>query len=342
MHGRHHQRFMLLLFAMFSLLGLFAFGLHDQMFEGHARAAARSVTSSPPGLPAFALTPATLPHGEATALAPLLAVDDDRRFPRLAVPPSRPLEDALVVSYYGNPYVRDMGILGAGEPEVVARLVEAHAGRYDALNGTREVIPALHLVYAVAQPHEAAGDYLYYVDEADLQRYIEATQERDMLLFLDLQIGRSTVADEVERVLPYLRHPHVHLALDPEFAMPPGLVPGQAIGSITGEDVQAAQETLAQLVVDQGLPPKILIVHQFLDSMITGTDAIAPVPGVDLVIDADGYGPGDIKRAVYERYASRPYAAYAGFKLFFDWDTDLLSEEAVLALDPPPAVVIYQ
>ena len=37
---------------------------------------------------------------------------------------------------------------------------------------------------------------------------------------LDVQIGRSTVAAELAPLVKYLQRPTVHLALDPEFAMP--------------------------------------------------------------------------------------------------------------------------
>ena len=47
-------------------------------------------------------------------------------------------------------------------------------------------------------------------------------------MFLDIQIGHSTVAAELEPLIPFLQRPYVHLALDPEFAMKIGGVPGQA------------------------------------------------------------------------------------------------------------------
>ena len=56
----------------------------------------------------------------------------------------------------------------------------------------------------------------------------------------------------------------------------------------------------------------------------------------------DGFGPAEIKKVKYERYASRSYAAYAAIKLFVEHDPDLMSEADVLSLQPRPAVVIYQ
>ncbi|MCH7837872.1 MAG: hypothetical protein IIC26_05125, partial [Chloroflexi bacterium] len=45
------------------------------------------------------------------------------------------LADAQVISYYGNPYVAAMGILGAADPETIVALLEMQAARYDELNG---------------------------------------------------------------------------------------------------------------------------------------------------------------------------------------------------------------
>ena len=279
-------------------------------------------------------------------LQPLWLTDLYSRFPSmtsLLAPRFSILPDHQIVSYYGNPYSGLMGVLGASDLASMADALERQAERYDALNGPLDVMPAIHLVYAVAQPHPTNnGLYLQYVDDAAVLRYFALAEERDMLLFLDLQIGRSTVTEEVRKVLPFLRNPRVHLALDPEFAVDAKYAPGDVIGSLSAEDIDAAQSMLQELVIAERLPPKLLMVHQFLDEMVRDGESINQYQGVDLIIDMDGFGPAAVKRATYEEYASRTYAAYAAIKLFFDHDTDLMSEQEVLLLNPMPAVVIYQ
>ncbi|MEX0785756.1 MAG: hypothetical protein WD939_03875, partial [Dehalococcoidia bacterium] len=214
---------------------------------------------------------------------------------------------------------------------------------YDSLNGATGVVPAIHLVYGVAQYHPTDnGLYLQYVDDETVERYIDLAAEREMLLFIDLQIGHSTVEAEIEKVARYLEYPNVHLALDPEFAMRGEDVPGQSLGSMDAADIDLAQAALQRLVVDHRLPPKLLIVHQFVDSMVPDGDAIRRYDSVELIIDMDGFGPADVKRVKYQQYAERSYATHAAIKLFFDHDPDLMSEQDVLALEPNPAVVIYQ
>ncbi len=332
-----HGRFsILLLCALAALIAIaVAAPSHDR-----AKAAAR---------PAAAVQRVVLPStpiDPPRPLQPLWLTELPARFPSmtsLLAPRFSILPDHQIVSYYGNPYTDLMGILGAGDLDSMADALERQAARYDALNGPRDVIPAIHLVYAVAQPYPTDnGLYLQYVDEAAVLRYFALAEERDMLLFLDLQIGRSTVKDEVTKVLPFLRNPRVHLALDPEFAVDGKDAPGDVIGSLSAEDIDTAQSMLQDLIIAERLPPKILMVHQFLDGMVRGGESISQYQGVDLVIDMDGFGSAAVKRATYEEYAGRTYAAYAAIKLFFDYDTDLMSEQDVLFLNPTPAVVIYQ
>ena len=332
------RRFSLLLAV--ALAGIVALGVATGYEFGAADLQPTPLVSArAPVLPPPAIDPPPL-------LEPLLIIDLTERFPDIAVtlaPARSLLLDSQIVSYYGNPASAAMGILGTDDAETIADALALRATRYDLLNGDFGVIPAIHLVYAVAQAEPTNnGLYLTYVDDATVQRYLKLTEERGMLLFLDLQIARSTVAAEVEKVLPYLRYPQVHLALDPEFAVSGRAVPGAVIGSLNAGDIGDAQAMLQALVLEERIPPKLLMVHQFIDDMVVGGGAIQPYPDVELIIDMDGFGPPDVKRATYERYAERPYAAHAAIKLFLQHDTDLMSELDVLRLEPTPAIVVYQ
>jgi len=244
-----------------------------------------------------------------------------------------------IVSYYGNPYAEVLGILGQHEPEEVVRLLKGHAANIDALNGLRGVQPALHMVYATAQPQPGEnGLYLLYVDEVTLKEYIDLACENGLLIFLDLQVGRSTPEEEVRKIFPYLKQNHVHVALDPEFTMPPGEIPGQSIGFISGPTINSVQELLQGFVVDSGIADKILIVHQFDEAMIPEKEAIASYGRVRLVIDMDGFGPSATKVRKFNSFAVP--AEHSGIKLFFKQDTPVMTDEEVVALLPD--VIIYQ
>ena len=249
------------------------------------------------------------------------------------------MRTAQIISYYGSPYTAQMGILGAMEPRALVEEVKAHAARYDALNGPRGVRPALHLVYGPAQASPGAdGDYLLYLDDETMRQYIDLACEEGLLVFVDTQIGRSNVEAEVRKLLPYLQEPHVQLAIDPEFAMAPGEVPGQRIGTIDAADVNAAQTVVEEFIEENGLDDKILVVHQFTEKMVTRPELIADFERVRVVVDMDGFGPAGVKQVKFGWFAEP--AEYSGIQLFFDSDEGLMSDTEVLTLDPD--VIIYQ
>ena len=253
-------------------------------------------------------------------------------------------DDAQIVSFYGYPGIGVMGELGLHSASGAAAAIARVAAEYDALNGPREVMPALHLIVAVAQRDPGrSGLYLSRMGDDRLEEYIEAARETGILLFLDLQIGWSDALTETRLLEDALREPFVHLALDPEFATRGrGTAPGVAIGSLGADDVNAVQEYLAELVRTDGLPPKVLVLHQFLRSMLTDVDQYDDVPEVDVTIDMDGWGSPHVKLTKYRRYAVSDYAEYAAIKLFYRWDAPLMTPARLLALDDPPDLVIYQ
>jgi hypothetical protein len=257
--------------------------------------------------------------------------------------PGSLFQSCQVVSFYGYPGEPRMGVLGTGEPEeVVPKLLE-QAAAYDAVNGSRAVAPALHLIYAVAQGDPGPdGTYLARMPDETVRRYLAVAEQHELLVFLDIQLGHSTVDAELPHVLGYLEQPRVHLALDPEFATGPDHAPGTVIGGIDAAEINRAQETLQRLVEEHRLPDKILIVHQFVPSMIRNKGEIQDFPNVDLVIDQDGFGLSSQKVANYDQFVRADGAEHGGFKLFYTQDTDLMAPEQVVALTPQPDVVIYQ
>jgi hypothetical protein len=78
---------------------------------------------------------------------------------------------------------------------------------------------ALHLIVTVAQASPSTGG-LYRLRHGDaiIEPVAKWADEKGWLLFLDVQIGQSTVAEELKWLIPWLRRPNVHLGLDPERA----------------------------------------------------------------------------------------------------------------------------
>ena len=249
-----------------------------------------------------------------------------------------------VVSYYGFPGIPVMGALGKYDPATAIAEVTRLAAEYDASNGDRLAIPALHLIVATAQPEPGpGGTYLHRMAAEEIRRYVEATRAAGALLFLDVQIGWADPLTEVQHLEWALREAHVHLALDPEFATRPDREPpGSAIGTLFASDVNAVQRYLAELVREERLPRKILVLHQFQDQMLAGQSSYDAVAEVEITIDMDGFGADWVKLDKYAIYALAPYAERPAIKLFFEWDEPLMPPSRLNALATPPALVIYQ
>lgn len=266
------------------------------------------------------------------------------------IPPALPgsiLPARRIVAFYGNPLSRRMGILGAKPVDSMLARLDREVARWEKADSTMPVQPALHLIAVVAQGSPGRdGKYRQRADSALIERVYGWAQSRHALLFLDIQLGRSTLEDELPRLMPFLRRPDVHLGLDPEFAMGSKGIPGTRIGTLDAAQVNEAIDTLAALVTRDSLPPKVLVVHRFTRDMLTHYDKIELDPRVQVVIDMDGWGPPWMKRESYRRYVAKYPVEYTGFKLFYHNDTKagdkLMTPRQVLALFPRPVYIQYQ
>jgi hypothetical protein len=253
------------------------------------------------------------------------------------------LPDYRILSYYGFPDNELMGILGEYDKDTLLGKLQDQAADYAAVDPNRPIKLAFEMMATVALAEAGNdGNYIRYTDQTVMQDYVDFAANNDMILIFDVQFGKATVQDQVEYVRPWLAYPHVHLALDPEFHVADGEVPGQQLGSITAADVTYAQEQLVQIAQDNGIPPKILIVHQFNYYSLPDKENIGIVPGVQLVMVADGFGPPEDKLATYDVIITKSEIEYNGFKLFYTQDDPLMTPSDVFNLNPIPDLIIYQ
>lgn len=254
------------------------------------------------------------------------------------------LSDHRLVSYYGHPLSGAMGVLGQSEPEAMVRQLKAQAEEYTRLDPNLPAKPAIELIASVAQPVPGPdGLYLNRTEPRLIEKYARLAEENDCLLLLDIQIGYSTIADEVEVLRPYLERDYVHLAIDTEYDMVPPDIPAQQIGSSPGADIMGAARTLSEIVRQNDLPPKVMVIHQFQSGMIQNKRMLEPVPNVQIALHADGFGTPRQKIVKYNALVRDEPIQYGGFKLFYDQDAPLLSpRETLEVLEPNPAVISYQ
>ena len=156
---------------------------------------------------------------------------------------------------------------------------------------------------------------------------------RKALLLLDIQPGRSDFFTETTRLERWLREPDVGLALDPEWRVGAGEVPGQVIGRVDAREVNADSAWLAQLVERDDLPEKLVVVHQFTDDMVDDT-TLRPRDGLEIVLNADGFGTRPVKKSKYDAFTRARRGFEPGFKLFYEEDMGLMTPRQVLRLRP--------
>jgi len=155
------------------------------------------------------------------------------------------------------------------------------------------------------------------------------------------------VKEEVPLLEKYLKMPHVHLAIDPEFSMKDGSRPGTKIGSYEADDINYCSEYLAKLVRENNLSPKILIVHRFTQRMVKNYHNIVLHPEVQLVMNMDGWGPPVLKNDTYRQYIYKEPVQFTGFKLFYKNDLKrpphrMLTPPELIKLKPQPIYIQYQ
>jgi hypothetical protein len=244
------------------------------------------------------------------------------------------------VAHYGGATTPVLGILGETAPEQAAARVEAAAAPF--AQPGRPTLPAFELIATVAQASPGPdGNYSSPTDLAVVRRWLEAARAARMLLVLDIQPGLSPFPEEVRRYEELLREPDVGLALDSEWRMPPGKIPGKNIGTVDAVEINEVSAWLATIVQEEDLPEKLLVLHQFTFGMITNRAAVIDQPGLATVFHVDGFGGRNIKLQKYQALKSGPPFAN-GLKLFHDEDTNMFSPTDVLALVPAPDLVTYQ
>jgi hypothetical protein len=260
------------------------------------------------------------------------------------------LPNKRIVAFYGNPLSKKMGVLGEyPEEEMLAKFDKVIAD-WKAADPSTPVQPALHLIAVVAQGAPGRdGKYRLRMTDSLVEKVYRWAKSRNAVLFLDVQVGGSTLQEELPRLVPFLSRPDVHLGIDPEFSMHysrEGLPPGAKIGTMSAADVNYASEMLDKIVTDNKLPPKVLIVHRFTRPMVQNASGIKVHPNVQIVMNMDGWGQPWLKFDSYESYIVREPVEFTGFKLFFHNDTKkgdpLLTPREVLSLLPRPLYIQYQ
>jgi len=270
--------------------------------------------------------------------------DEAENIKRMAENQVSTLLNKDILAFYGHPNSKNMGILGRYSIEELDRLLTALAAEYEAESGGRKIQKAFYLIYGTVWPEGEIG----IMGASTLMPYIEYGLQHDILVFIDHQIGRYDPVDSLKRMLPWLRYPNVHLALDPEWRT---TKPMQEIGYVTAEEINNAQKVMDDYILQNDIPgERMLVIHQFNYVMIRNRENVrTDFERVRLIHCADGFGPPSMKRDSYAFNALATNMPLKGFKLFYNfgipgagYDSPLMTPKEVYQLNPRPYVIMYQ
>jgi hypothetical protein len=280
----------------------------------------------------------------------MLALSNGDSSGRWPVDAPYPREKALlpynrIIAYYGNLFSTRMGILGELPKDSMLKKLEGEVADWQKADSTIKVIPALHYIAVTAQTNGGKQRLRMPFHQIDTIR--KWAKEINGITFIDIQVGWSTVQEEVPEFDKYLQMPDVHFGIDPEFSMKGGELPGRKIGTFDAADINFVIDHLASIVKKYNLPPKVLVIHRFTQGMLTNAAKIKKVPEVQVVINMDGWGNKILKESTYLRYIYKEPVQFTGFKIFYKNDlkknsTGLYTPEELLKFTPKPIYIQYQ
>ncbi len=253
-----------------------------------------------------------------------------------------------VIAYYGNLYSKQMGILGELPKDQMFAKLKTEVEKWEKADPNTPVQPALHYIAVTAQGAPGkGGKYRLRMPFHQIDSVLKMAAEINAIVFVDIQVGLSSLQEEIPELENYLKMPNVHLGIDPEFSMKGGDRPGTKIGKFDAEDINYTSAYLAKLVKDNNLPPKILVIHRFTQGMVTNYQNIKKSPEVQIVMHMDGWGEPELKKGTYRHYIHKEPVQFTGFKLFYKNDIkksphQLMTAEDLMKLKPMPMYIQYQ
>jgi hypothetical protein len=245
----------------------------------------------------------------------------------------------MIVAYYGRPNTKSLGILGQQSIESTIQKVKARAKQYEkALGNGKRVTAGFDIIYEMATSDAGRdGKYVITLNHKTLEKYITTAQKSDVVVFIDVQLGKKTPAQAVKPLLKYLKYDNVHIAVDPEFSVDNLKVrPGKKIGAITGTQINEVQNLMRNYLNKNHIKDdKILLIHMFTEFMVTDKKSLKYTDRVHLLMHLDGHGSPALKIKTYNGLYTdaRSAKVSGGFKVFLKEDHPVMTPKQVLGLE---------
>lgn len=246
------------------------------------------------------------------------------------------------VAFYGHPDGGALGVLGEQGPQETLDRMAPLLEQYGA--DGHQVIPTFEVMASVAAADITDGDYSFEWPVSTFTPWVDLAAEQGAYVILDLQSGRDDFLTQAKMYEELLLQPHVGLALDPEWRLKPDELHLRQIGRVDAAEVNLVVDWLADLVRDNGLPQKMIIVHQFREFMIQDRETLKQRPELQMVLQMDGQGPIATKDTTWSVLTKgwEDHHWKWGWKNFFDEDSPTPSPEHTMGKVPTPVFVSYQ
>lgn len=253
--------------------------------------------------------------------------------------------DYRLFGYSGAPDAPGQGRLGIGNLNKRVVEMEKRAKPY---KGGREILPVMELIATTVHSTPGKdGMYRTRIEDKVVKQWLKTARKNEAILLLNIQPGRADFIDEVKAYEKWLKEPDVGLALDPEWAIGKGQVPGRVFGKTTGKELNGVAKWTADLVEENNLPEKVIVYHQLRADVVNKEGGLKEHEGVVLVKSIDGIGPPGAKVELYKRIMKdAPKFVSPGFKLFYEEDAEgasrLMTSKEVMALKPRPEYILFE
>lgn len=249
-----------------------------------------------------------------------------------------------LIALYGHANDPALGAMGEQPVAEAVSRAERIAEEYSEFTDV-PVIPSFEIITTVAaQEPGPSGNYTNYTDAADIEPWIDAIAEAGGYAIIDIQPGRESMLTQIQHYADLIKRPEVGVALDPEWRLGPDEEPMNRVGHVYASEINEVADWLDELVAEEQLPQKLLMLHQFQlqmirnrEDMTTGTD------NVGVAVHADGHGDFGTKMETWEvvRRDLDPGIAL-GWKNFHDEDSPMLTPAQTMDIEPVPDIVSYQ
>src|ERR1700733_2282419 len=103
-----------------------------------------------------------------------------------------------IVAYYGNFYSTHMGVLGEYPPDIMLKKLMDEVKKWQAADSTTPVIPAIHYIAVTGQSQPGkGGKCILRMPFTQIDKALELAKKINAVVFLDVQVGQSTVQAEI-------------------------------------------------------------------------------------------------------------------------------------------------